>query len=374
MGWIFVWLRRVTLNKQYLRSRAPDYLFGSLICFGASIYALADTPLFGNLIGDDSNILFYQKIAMFGVLSTIASFIHFLSNYHQKKYLVPTVDLICLILFLMCVFDFRFYLKDVVEYHFHLMDYTVKLHKPDIGYMLLLPLVFLVVTYSTYVFATAHFKKKYKYIGLLLLGILLMAILGIHDLSWGIGIIKNAYYPLFEFGVLAFIAGLSIKLIRDFLDAISEHESDKRHLEFEKSRLQSEKIRLQKEIMNFFEVSKDIEIQDNFIVRVSEILEQNIDDPNLHVQQLAKAMHMSTKTLLDNIKKRTGQHTTDFILNKRLELGAYLLKTTPYTIGQITYSVGLKNPNYFSRRFKQRYGMTPRQYRKPDLPATTSPA
>lgn len=374
MGSIFVWLGRVTATKKYLKARAPDYFYGSLICFGASIYALADTPLFGNLLQDSSSILFYQKIAMFGVLATIASFTHFLANYHQKTFLAPMVDLICLVLCAMCVFDIRFYREDLVEYHFHLMAYPVTLHKPDIGYMLLMPLVFSVISYSTYVFATIHFRKKQNYVGTLLVGIFLMAVLGLHDLAWGVGIIRMPFYPLFEFGVLAFIAGLSIKLIRDFLDAIAEHESDKRYLEIQNTRLQSEKIRLQKEIVNFFAVSKNVEIQDNFISKLSEMLEQNIDDPDFHAGELAKKMGMSPKSLLDNVKRRTGQHTTDFILNQRLELGAHLLKTTSYTVGQITYSIGIKNPNYFSRRFKKRYGMTPRQYRKLDLPPTTSPA
>lgn len=48
-GVIFLWLWRKISKNEYLEIEALDYLYVSLICLGAAIYAGAFTPLFGNI-------------------------------------------------------------------------------------------------------------------------------------------------------------------------------------------------------------------------------------------------------------------------------------------------------------------------------------
>ena len=48
----------------------------------------------------------------------------------------------------------------------------------------------------------------------------------------------------------------------------------------------------------------------------------------------------------------------------RIKRAAQLLEVGEYTISQITYMVGMNDSRYFSKCFKQKYNMTPTEYRE----------
>ena len=54
----------------------------------------------------------------------------------------------------------------------------------------------------------------------------------------------------------------------------------------------------------------------------------------------------------------------DYICQVRLENGCRLLRGTSLSIGEIAFSCGYGDQNYFTRAFCRTYGMTPMQYRK----------
>ncbi|MBK6397769.1 MAG: helix-turn-helix domain-containing protein [Bacteroidetes bacterium] len=54
----------------------------------------------------------------------------------------------------------------------------------------------------------------------------------------------------------------------------------------------------------------------------------------------------------------------DYIENQRLEMAMHLLKTIPDNIQEIAHKVGFKDPAYFSRRFKLRYGINANSVRR----------
>ncbi|MFQ5674692.1 MAG: hypothetical protein ACE5G1_02245, partial [bacterium] len=190
-GVIFLWLWRKISKNEYLEIEALDYLYVSLICLGAAIYAGALTPLFGNIA--QSKIHLFQQITIFGILIMIAFFMHFLSSYDQKPWVARAVDLFCFVLLLMCVLDFRFYrgIDSLVTYNFTLTNLSVTLHQPDIGYKALSTSVFLIIVYSTWIFGTAYFKRKHKHVGYLFVGSFLIATLGLHDALWALRIIER---------------------------------------------------------------------------------------------------------------------------------------------------------------------------------------
>lgn len=55
---------------------------------------------------------------------------------------------------------------------------------------------------------------------------------------------------------------------------------------------------------------------------------------------------------------------TDYILNHRLQLGALRLVESDTSILQLTYELGFGSPSYFSKKFKEQYHMTPREFRQ----------
>ncbi|MGL4231906.1 MAG: helix-turn-helix transcriptional regulator [Casimicrobium sp.] len=77
----------------------------------------------------------------------------------------------------------------------------------------------------------------------------------------------------------------------------------------------------------------------------------------------AAAAFLSPNYLAHLIKKETGQTFTDIVTERRLERARELLITGSARIGQVARQCGFADEAYFTRRFKQWYGSSPRQWR-----------
>ena len=75
---------------------------------------------------------------------------------------------------------------------------------------------------------------------------------------------------------------------------------------------------------------------------------------NVHVNHLNKAL-----------KETTGQTTSQLINSRILQEAKVLLKSTNWTINEIAWGLGFKEPNHFSSFFKNGAGITPKQFRQP---------
>ena len=64
------------------------------------------------------------------------------------------------------------------------------------------------------------------------------------------------------------------------------------------------------------------------------------------------------------IKKRTGKTYKELLQNKRMSQAAYLLTSSAVPVTDIIESVGYDNTSYFYRKFRERYGMSPKEYRE----------
>ena len=65
--------------------------------------------------------------------------------------------------------------------------------------------------------------------------------------------------------------------------------------------------------------------------------------------------------MFSDIKKQT---VMQYIIVKRLENAKMLLNTTNMTVESIAFASGFNNTSYFSRAFKEQYGVSPLSYRK----------
>ena len=74
---------------------------------------------------------------------------------------------------------------------------------------------------------------------------------------------------------------------------------------------------------------------------------------NVHVNHLNKAL-----------KETTGQTTSQLISERILQEAKVLLKSTSWTVNEIAWGLGFKEPNHFSSFFKQKAQMTPKQFRQ----------
>ncbi len=101
----------------------------------------------------------------------------------------------------------------------------------------------------------------------------------------------------------------------------------------------------------------------DFMERIMQIMEENMDNIDLKVDDLVSEMRMSRTVFFKKLKSITGLAPIEFIKEVRIKRAAQLIESGEYTIAQITYMVGMNDPRYFSRCFKQKYEMTPSEYK-----------
>lgn len=101
---------------------------------------------------------------------------------------------------------------------------------------------------------------------------------------------------------------------------------------------------------------------DGFVVKVLEYIESNYKTGTL--TELAEIMHYSVSSLSREIKSRTGKNYTELVQDKRLSQARFLLESTDIRIDGIAENTGYENISFFYRIFKERYGVSPRRYRK----------
>lgn len=81
------------------------------------------------------------------------------------------------------------------------------------------------------------------------------------------------------------------------------------------------------------------------------------------VKFLADKMHLSANYLSDLLKRETGMNAQDRIHYYLIEEAKNLLLSSDMTVGELAFSLGFEYPQYFSRLFKSKTGMTPLEYR-----------
>jgi ligand-binding sensor domain-containing protein/AraC-like DNA-binding protein len=103
---------------------------------------------------------------------------------------------------------------------------------------------------------------------------------------------------------------------------------------------------------------------DEFIDRVHRIIRENIANSDFNIDAIATEMGLSRSAFYKKVKGQTGFAPVDLIKEFRLSYAAELLQTTTLSITEVAYRSGFKDPSYFGKCFRKRYGMTAREYIK----------
>lgn len=82
---------------------------------------------------------------------------------------------------------------------------------------------------------------------------------------------------------------------------------------------------------------------------------------------LAQELHLSNYHVSHLFKKATGSTITDYLISRRLREACVLLSSTQLPVQELSAAVGISNSSYFCRLFKNKYGLTPAQYRTQTL-------
>jgi CheY-like chemotaxis protein len=99
-------------------------------------------------------------------------------------------------------------------------------------------------------------------------------------------------------------------------------------------------------------------VQDIFLTRLYEFVDERLDDPDFGVDQVLELVNMSRSSLHRKLKSITGLSTTEVIRNYRLSKAAGFLREG-FNSSDTAYKSGFGSPAYFTKCFREVYGLTP---------------
>lgn len=85
------------------------------------------------------------------------------------------------------------------------------------------------------------------------------------------------------------------------------------------------------------------------------------------LSELAEEMKVNIYWLSREIKKKSGKTYKELLQERKMKQAVYLLTSSALPVTDIIESVGYDNTSYFYRKFKEKYGMSPKEYRKNSL-------
>lgn len=85
---------------------------------------------------------------------------------------------------------------------------------------------------------------------------------------------------------------------------------------------------------------------------------------NITLASAAEHFHFTPNYFSNIVKKYTRKNFKDLILDEKMKKTSYLLRNTKLTIEEVMENVGISNVQFFYKKFKEHYGITPHKYRK----------
>jgi AraC-like DNA-binding protein len=99
------------------------------------------------------------------------------------------------------------------------------------------------------------------------------------------------------------------------------------------------------------------------VLKVKDYINKHISD-NLRLEQLADLVGMTPTAFSRFFKLRTGKNLSEYIIDIRLGLAARRLVDTADSVSEICWSCGFNNLSNFNRRFRDRKGCNPTEFRE----------
>jgi len=116
---------------------------------------------------------------------------------------------------------------------------------------------------------------------------------------------------------------------------------------------------------NYISNLKDVNrnpIEEKFLQKVIDLINKNLENENFSVEELSDELSMSRSNLFRKIKQLTEMSPVSFIYYIRLQKAVQLLLDRKFSVSEIAWKVGYKNPASFSKSFRKQYGKSPTEY------------
>lgn len=101
-----------------------------------------------------------------------------------------------------------------------------------------------------------------------------------------------------------------------------------------------------------------------FLEMTEKVIDKNLTNSQFSVPDLEKGVRLSRMQLYRKLKSIRGLSANEFIREFRIKKAAQLMQTTDLNITEILYEVGFTNRSYFTKCFKEFFGLAPRDYLK----------
>jgi AraC-like DNA-binding protein len=108
-----------------------------------------------------------------------------------------------------------------------------------------------------------------------------------------------------------------------------------------------------------------------FLVRAKDLADARYFEP-LGVADLARAARLSPAHFSREFRREFGESPHQYLLTRRLERAAALLRTTDWSVAQICFAVGLNGVGSFTTSFRRMFGPAPTAYRAKFPPAAST--
>jgi AraC-like DNA-binding protein len=105
------------------------------------------------------------------------------------------------------------------------------------------------------------------------------------------------------------------------------------------------------------------------LLRAKDLADARYFEP-LRVDDLARAAGLSRAHFSREFRRAFGESPHAYLLTRRLERAAALLRTTDHSVAEICLAVGLQGIGSFTTSFKRAYGLSPTAYRAGQPPAS----
>ena len=122
-------------------------------------------------------------------------------------------------------------------------------------------------------------------------------------------------------------------------------------------------------LLDAFTTMQDASSKSNALIKkAQELIEKNIQNPQLSLEYIADELGISQKTLSRVFKNETGIKFIDYLTNLKLNYCRNLLISTNLKVEEISELMGYSTSQYFISRFKIMFGYTPYKYRQKYAP------
>lgn len=117
------------------------------------------------------------------------------------------------------------------------------------------------------------------------------------------------------------------------------------------------------QVMEMESPDESTPVDAEFVTRLHDYIKENMNNPDLNINDLCQYMRMSRVQLYRKSKLNTNFSPVEFVRIIRLKQGKHLLETTQLSVSEIAYEVGFSSPSYFAKCYRDQYGISPTELR-----------